>query len=100
MGVRLRLAMTGAATAAAVLTMGMQEAAPSRPAVAATPAPTPPQYYLSAGPNAFAILPPAPVKGSIRYEADRQMFLATRARSRPRIRTAGRWRSTTTPPPA
>jgi acid phosphatase (class A) len=71
---RLKAALTAAATAGAILSMGAGQA--PAPAPAATPAP--PQYYLAAGPNAFAILPPAPVKGTTRYDADRRMFRLTR----------------------
>jgi len=66
-----RLSVTFAA-AGAVLSMGAGQA----PAPA--PAPTPPAYYLGAAPNAYAILPPAPVKGTTRYDADRRMFRLTR----------------------
>src|SRR4051812_29279687 len=63
-----------AAAAAAALSMGAD------PAPAPKPAPQPPQYYLSGAtvPDTLKILPPAPQKGDIRYEADRQMFLGTR----------------------
>lgn len=47
-------------------------------AVAQTPAP---QGYLTAetAPDTIAVLPPAPVAGTTRYEADRTTFLATRS---------------------
>src|SRR5437868_5736424 len=49
-------------------------------APAPTPAPAAPmQPYLSAGDlDTYAILPPAPVAGSTRYEADRTVFLQSR----------------------
>ena len=63
-----------AAAAAAVLTMGAD------PAPAPKPVPPPPQPYLagSMSPDTYAILPPAPLPGTVRYEADRKMFLGTR----------------------
>jgi acid phosphatase (class A) len=68
-----KLMMAGAAAAAAVLTMGADPAPPVK---------TPPQlqpYLGKAGlPDTLKILPPAPQKGDIRYEADRKMFLGTR----------------------
>ena len=66
---RWKLAMLAAA--AAIVTMGADPA----PA----PKPTPPPGYLGeGGPDALKILPPAPVAGTVRYEADRKMFLGTR----------------------
>ncbi|HEY9234220.1 MULTISPECIES: acid phosphatase [Phenylobacterium] len=42
--------------------------------------PTAPQGYLGeAAPDTYKILPPAPTPGTIRYQADRATFLATRA---------------------
>jgi acid phosphatase (class A) len=69
-----KLAMAGAAAAAAVLTMGAD------PAPATKPLPPPPQPYLvgAAAPDTMKILPPAPLPGTVRYEADRKMFLGTR----------------------
>lgn len=63
------------AVAAAVLTMGAD------PAPAPAPMAMPPsQGYLgAAAPDTYKILPPAPVAGTPRYEADRQVFRATRA---------------------
>ena len=62
-----------AAVAAAVLTMGADPAPPAKSA------PPPPQPYLGdAIPDTYRILPPAPVEGTARYEADRKMFLGTR----------------------
>jgi acid phosphatase (class A) len=71
---KLKAALTAAATTGAILSMGAGQA--PTPA----PAPTPPQYYLSGGgaPDTMRILPPAPQKGTIRYEADRKMFRTTR----------------------
>ena len=58
-----------------------------------TPAPKPmpvpggPQPYLGASaPDTSKILPPAPIAGSTRYEADRTMFLATR-----KLKDTPRW---------
>jgi acid phosphatase (class A) len=46
----------------------------------AAPAPPRPGGYLGdAAPDTLAILPPAPVAGSTRYEADRTVYLATRS---------------------
>jgi acid phosphatase (class A) len=47
----------------------------------ATPAPAPTRGYLegAAAPDTLRILPPAPVAGSARYEADRLTYLATRS---------------------
>ncbi len=42
-------------------------------------APTTTGYLGDAGPDTYKILPPAPVTGTIRYEADRATFLATRS---------------------
>jgi len=79
-----------AACAAALAAMGFAPAppasaptghgvAPAAPAPMA-PAPQGPQYYLTgpAVPDTLRILPPAPQAGDARYEADRQMFKATR----------------------
>jgi len=64
-----------AAIAATAVTIGAAEA--PKPAPMAMPAG--PQPYLGpAAPDTYKILPPAPVPGSTRYEADRTMFLATR----------------------
>jgi len=71
--IRMSWKLAMAATAAAVLTMG------------ADPAPTPmatqtAQGYLgAAAPDTYRILPPAPVAGTTRYEADRAIFRSTRA---------------------
>lgn len=68
----MKTALTVAALA--ILTLG---AAPA-PKLAVTPAPL--QGYLgAAAPDTTGILPPAPVAGSTRYEADRTIFLQTRA---------------------
>lgn len=67
-----KFGMTAAAVGAALLTMGT-EPAPKPP-------PQPPKPYLGAAglPDTLKILPPAPQKGDVRYEADRQMFQGTR----------------------
>ena len=56
---------------------------------AKTPAPTPaPAGYLGdAAPDTLKILPPAPAPGSIRYQADRSTYLATRS-----AKDNARWR--------
>lgn len=61
--------------AAAVATLG------AAPAPAPAPMATPPaQGYLGdAAPDTYKILPPAPVPGTTRYEADRTVYLATRS---------------------
>lgn len=75
-----KLAM--AATAAAMLTMGADPA--PAPAPMATPAG---QGYLGdSGPDTYKILPPAPVVGTPRYEADRAVYKATRA-----LKDSPRW---------
>jgi acid phosphatase (class A) len=68
-----KLAM--AVAVAAVLTMGAD------PAPANKPLPPAPQPYLAGpmAPDTYAILPPAPLPGTARYEADRKMFLGTRS---------------------
>jgi acid phosphatase (class A) len=49
--------------------------------------PAPPQPYLGAAlPDTYKILPPAPVAGTTRYEADRTVFLSTR-----RFKDTPRW---------
>jgi acid phosphatase (class A) len=61
-----------AAIAAAAAMIGAAEA----PA----PAPALPQSYLGdALPDSYKILPPAPVAGTTRYEADRSIYLGTRS---------------------
>lgn len=47
---------------------------PAPPAAASTTG-----YLGSAGPDTYKILPPAPVAGTIRFQADRSTFLATRS---------------------
>ena len=47
---------------------------PASPAAASTTG-----YLGSAGPDTYKILPPAPVAGTIRFQADRSTFLATRS---------------------
>jgi acid phosphatase (class A) len=69
---------------AAVLAIGAAAPAPAQaPMTMASPAPAattrPPGYLSATEPDTYAILPPAPVEGTIRYEADRKMFLATRS---------------------
>jgi acid phosphatase (class A) len=62
-----------AVAAAAVLTMGA-DPAPSKP----VPPPPPPYLVGPMSPDTYKILPPAPLPGTVRYEADRKMFLGTR----------------------
>jgi acid phosphatase (class A) len=80
MGWKLTVAV--AATAAAMLTMGAD------PMPAPKPAPPPVQPYLTGPmtPDTYRILPPAPVPGTARYEADRKMFLGTR-----KLKDGPRW---------
>ncbi|MGH6909663.1 MAG: phosphatase PAP2 family protein, partial [Phenylobacterium sp.] len=69
------------AIAAAATMIGAKEA-PTPPTPLA-----PPQPYLGAAlPDTYKILPPAPVAGTTRYEADRTVFLATR-----RFKDTPRW---------
>ena len=59
------------------------------PAVKTAPKPLPaaPQPYLGAlAPDTYKILPPAPVPGTTRYEADRTIFLQTR-----KLKDTPRW---------
>ncbi len=65
-----------AASVAAVATMGATEA--PKPA---TPMATPavPGYLGAAAPDTYKILPPAPIAGTTRYEADRSIYLGTRS---------------------
>jgi acid phosphatase (class A) len=61
--------------AAAAATMG---AAPA-PAPAPMATPTAQGYLGDAAPDTYKILPPAPVAGTTRYEADRAIYLGTRS---------------------
>jgi acid phosphatase (class A) len=73
---------TPGATPAAPAATAVGDAAASR-----TPAtPRPPNYVDAATFDYKTLLPPAPEKGSARYESDRQMFLQTR-----RFRDTPRW---------
>lgn len=54
---------------------------------AASPAQAPPDGYLGKNiPDTFRILPPGPQKGSVRFQADRKMFAATR-----KLKGQARW---------
>jgi acid phosphatase (class A) len=66
--------------AAAVATIGAAPA-PPKPAPAAGPmaAPAAQGYLGDAAPDTYKILPPAPVAGTTRYEADRTIYLQTRS---------------------
>ena len=68
-----------AVAAAAVLSMGADQAPPA-PTTAPSSAPPQIKPYLGAAglPDTLKILPPAPQKGDVRYETDRKMFLGTR----------------------
>lgn len=80
-----------AAAAAAVMMIGAAEAPKN------APKPVPAGPYLGAAlPDTYKILPPAPVPGTTRYEADRTIYLQTR---KLRTRRAGRWRRATSIPP-
>jgi len=72
MGARLGL------TAAAALAVLAATSAPAQPAGG---------YLADSLPDTTAILPPAPVAGSTRYEADRTLFLETR-----RLQDGPRWK--------
>jgi acid phosphatase (class A) len=66
-----------AAAVAAAATMGAAPAPrPPAPPMAAT---TAKGYLGNAAPDTYQILPPAPVPGAPRYEADRKVYLQTRA---------------------
>jgi acid phosphatase (class A) len=69
-----------AVAVAAALTMGADPAP--------RPLPPPPAPYLTGAmsPDTYRILPPAPLPGTVRYEADRKMFLGTRA-----LKDSPRW---------
>lgn len=67
-----------AAAAVAALTMGAAPAPGAKPA-APMAAPTAPSYLGAAAPDTYKILPPAPVAGTTRYEADRTVYLQTRS---------------------
>jgi acid phosphatase (class A) len=77
------------AAMAAVATMGAAPAVKTKPAPAtmAPASPAPPTPYLGdAAPDTYKILPPAPVAGDTRYEADRTVFLSTR-----KLKDTPRW---------
>lgn len=60
---------------------------PAKPAPAAAAKAGPPSGYLGqSAPDTYRILPLAPVAGSIRYQADRATFLATRS-----LKDSPRW---------
>ena len=71
---------TLAIAAVALATMGAAAPAPK-------PLPPAPMPYLGdTAPDSYKILPPAPVAGTTRYEADRTMFLGTR-----KLKDTPRW---------
>lgn len=75
---------TAPATAATPATAPQPAAPATTPATATSAAPRaaatrrPPNYVDGAAFDYITLLPPAPQKGSTRYESDRQMFLQTR----------------------
>lgn len=71
----------GLVAAAAVISMGADPAPKPAPAAPMAPpaAPAKPPYLGAALPDSYAILPPAPVAGTTRYEADRAIYRATRS---------------------
>lgn len=73
-------AVTSLSIAAAVAMGGVALAQQAKP----PPAPT--GYLGEAGPDTYKILPPAPVPGTIRYQADRATYLATRS-----LKDSPRW---------
>jgi acid phosphatase (class A) len=75
---RVKMAMLGVAA------LGLLGAAPAQPPAA----PTPLTGYLAGNPiDTYKILPPAPVAGTTRYEADRTIFLQTR-----KLQDSARWK--------
>lgn len=65
----------------ATFALGLVSAAPA-------PAPAPPAGYLGAAlPDTYKILPPAPVAGTTRFQADRTTFLETR-----KLQDSPRWK--------
>lgn len=64
-----------AASTAAMMTMGAQPAPTGATPMAAS---TVKGYLGDKAPDGYKILPPAPVAGTIRYDADRKVFLQTR----------------------
>jgi acid phosphatase (class A) len=68
-----------AAALAAVATIGAAPAPAPAPPAAPMAAPTVQGYLGDAAPDTYKILPPAPVAGTTRYEADRTIFLQTRS---------------------
>ena len=80
---------SGLAVAAAILSIGADPApkpATGAAPMAAAPAPAKPPYLGAALPDSYAILPPAPVAGTVRYEADRSIYRSTRA-----LKDSPRW---------
>jgi len=70
---------TLAMAAAAMATLGAAPAPRPAPAAAPMAAQTARGYLGDAAPDTYKILPPAPVAGTTRYEADRTVYLATRS---------------------
>jgi acid phosphatase (class A) len=73
----MRWALGGVAAVAALAAIGAADA---------QQAPRPAGYLGADAPDSFEILPPAPQKGDPRYEADREMFKATR-----KLKDTPRW---------
>lgn len=74
-----------AAGALAAAVGGAAIAEQAKPAAAAGP-PAPTGYLGEAAPDTYKILPPAPTAGTIRFQADRSTFLATRS-----LKDSPRW---------
>lgn len=73
---RLVISLSAAGVMAAAIG-GLAFAEQAKPAVAGPPAPT--GYLGATAPDTYKILPPAPTAGTIRFQADRSTFLATRS---------------------
>ncbi|WP_293902111.1 phosphatase PAP2 family protein [Phenylobacterium sp.] len=72
---------------AAVAALGLIGAATAPPPAPAMPAAGPGGYLGDMAPDTYRILPPAPVAGSTRYQADRTTYLETR-----RLQDTPRWK--------
>jgi acid phosphatase (class A) len=84
----MRVRQVGLGLAAAVLLAASGAAVAEAPSPMKAPAAPPRLGYLGeTAPNTYKILPPAPVAGTIRYEADRAAFLATRS-----LKDSPRWK--------
>jgi acid phosphatase (class A) len=79
-----RAALTGAAIM--ILAAGGAAIAKPPAKTASAPAPATAGYLGTSAPDTYRILPPAPMAGTIRYQADRSTFLATRS-----LKDSPRW---------